>query len=810
MVETNCPERQALLDFAAGRGDESQRRAIGSHLDACPVCRRLVTQAEITCSDFTANAFELDDRPAVAGSHLGGLSDSITIAQRPPDLRPLPEEVGSRFDFQILEAACQSAGLGRLGKYEVLEVLGFGGMGVVFRAYDEQLGRAVAIKVMSRDLANSPTARRRFNREARASAAINHPNVVIIHAVEEHRGTPFLVMELIQGESLRDRLQHGPRLGIVDVLRISAEMATGLAAAHAQGVIHRDIKPGNIMLENTLQRVKITDFGLARVAVDNVDLTSDAIGVGTPAYMAPEQVKGENIDARTDLFALGCVMYAMLRGHSPFHGRTALEVARNVANEDPCPPTADPNIPRFLSDTIDCLLQKEPSKRFQSAAEVAGHLQGYLAVVNQTPTDRLSEVLRIQPSPRAGRQQRSTAMLAGVLACVLLIIAGPIAWRFGLLGRSARDRPEVTGHESTSTLGPTGTKNSTTPEAAEAVLPTRTVSVAGSGGGDYTTLNAALAEVGPGSTIRILDSGEYRESLSINDPRKWHDITIEGIAAAPPVIVNSDKPGDVVTIRDTPGVVLRGFEIRQAIERQFAVRIAGAAAGVTLERMRVRGDSPKYALIYIQGASGESDRPIVIRDSRLDSGYMGIVAQAEGSTSPVRHLRVAGNRFSGRTRHMQVNTAAQDIQIIGNIFDDGVGLELALPEVGDARDLVVANNTFFRNRRWLDLKHSSPKLPGVVIANNLILQTAEDAIVSDAAAGHTLAKFAENWSWRGNHWEIDSSTVDPQLRGFAEIHDRIPMASRDPQHPQFLRLATSLAPAPPELGLLPYVGALAP
>ena len=231
---------------------------------------------------------------------------------------------------------------------------------------------------------------------------------------------------------------------------------------------------------------------------------------------------------------------------------------------------------------------------------------------------------------------------------------------------------------------------------------------------------------------------------------------------------------------------------------------------MTLDRVKVRGDSPKYALIYIQGAAGESDRPIVIRDSEVNSGYMGIVAQGEGSTSPVWHLRIVGNRFGGRTRHLQINIAAQDVQVIGNIFDDGVGVELALSEASDVRNLVIANNTFFRNRRWLDLKRSSPDLAGVIVANNLILQTAEDAIASDPAAGHPLAKFAENWTWQGNHWEIDSSSFDPTLRGFAEIHNHIATVSRDPQHPQFLRLATSLAAASPEFGLLPYVGALAP
>jgi eukaryotic-like serine/threonine-protein kinase len=482
-----------------------------------------------------------------------------------------------------------------------------------------------------------------------------------------------------------------------------------------------------------------------------------------------------------------------------------------VAHGDPCPPTADPNIPRFLSDTIDCLLEKSPNKRFQSAAELAELLRRYLAVLNQTPTDKLGEVLRQQLSPVAGRRRRLAPVVAIGLLCGLVAIGGSAAWHFGLLpGRLPGGNAAQTSSELAVMLAPIGAKDSNKLEEAEEVPATRTVSVAQTGGADYTTLNAALGEIGPGSIVRILDSGEYRESLVINDARKWQDITIEGVATPPPTIVNPDKSGDAVTIRNTPGVVLRGVDVRQVVERQFAVRIIGPAAGVTLDRVRVQGDSSKYALIYIVGAWGEPDRPIVIRDSQIDSGYMGIVVQAEGSTSPVRHVHVISNRFHGRTRHTQFNIAVQDIQVLGNVFDEGVGVELSLPDASNTRDLVIANNTFFRNRRWLDLKSSSPELAGVVIANNLILQTAEDTIPIDPTSNNPLMKFIEMWSWPGNHWEIDSSSFDPLLRGLAEIHGRIATDSRDPQHPKFLRLATPLPAARPESGLPPYVGALAP
>jgi eukaryotic-like serine/threonine-protein kinase len=372
----------------------------------------------------------------VPGSDLGRDVAAAELAEQSTRLYQSPEELSSRFDLALLEPSEQPGSLGRLGKCEVLALIGFGGMGVVFRAQDQHLLRNVAIKVMSRDLATSDTARRRFIREARAAAAINHPNVVTIHSVDEH--TPFLVMELLDGESLRDRLRHRPKLELLDVLNIAAQIAAGLAAAHAHGVIHRDIKPGNIMLLDKLQRVKITDFGLARVALDNAELTSGEMGIGTPTYMSPEQVKGGKIDARSDLFSLGCVMYAMLRGHSPFQGATPLEVARKVVDGDPSPPPADENVPGFLTDIIERLLEKSPDNRYQSAAEVADVLRRHLAMINQTPTSKLTELLR----PRTKRRQIAAWLpLLAATALVMLSAAAISAWRLGGSGRPQPEQP---------------------------------------------------------------------------------------------------------------------------------------------------------------------------------------------------------------------------------------------------------------------------------------------------------------------------------------------------------------------------------
>jgi tRNA A-37 threonylcarbamoyl transferase component Bud32 len=206
------------------------------------------------------------------------------------------------------ETSCDAA-------YEIYDVRGRGGMGIVLDAFDTVLHRRVAIKVLSPQLATSQTAHRRFLREARAAAGINHVNVVTVHAVDEQAGMPYLVMEYVAGRTLRERIRLGP-LDLVTMPRIGAQIAAGLAAAHEHGVIHRDIKPANVLLADGVERVKISDFSLALVLLDNTQASSAERPVGTPAYMSPEKVGGQRVDACSDLFNLGCVLYAMSTGKS--------------------------------------------------------------------------------------------------------------------------------------------------------------------------------------------------------------------------------------------------------------------------------------------------------------------------------------------------------------------------------------------------------------------------------------------------------------------------------------------------------------
>ncbi|HEY2825991.1 MAG TPA: protein kinase [Pirellulales bacterium] len=273
--------------------------------------------------------------------------------------------------------------LGRLGGYEIAGVVGRGGMGVVLKALDPSLNRYVAIKVLAPQLATSGAARQRFAREARAAASVVHENVVAIHAVADGGVLPYFVMPYLRGASLQKRIDANGPLGISEILRVGIQIASGLAAAHAQGLVHRDIKPANILLEDGVERLKITDFGLARAA-DDASLTRTGVIAGTPQFMSPEQARGEGVDTRSDLFSLGSVMYAMCTGRPPFRSETSYGTLQRICESQPRSiRESNPEIPEWLAAFIGKLHEKDPNQRFQTAQEIAQLLEQCLAHLRQ-------------------------------------------------------------------------------------------------------------------------------------------------------------------------------------------------------------------------------------------------------------------------------------------------------------------------------------------------------------------------------------------------------------------------------------------
>src|SRR5262245_41815932 len=311
--------------------------------------------------------------------------------------------------------------LGRLGQYRILSILGHGGMGVVFKAEDLVLRRIVAIKVMRPMLAASASAGQRFLREAQAMAAVEHDHIARIYQVDQERGLPFLAMELLKGESLHERLRREEKLPLPEVLRVGREVAEALAAAHATGLTHRDVKPANVGLEGPKGRVKLLDFGLARAASQDAALTQEGAIIGTPAYMAPEQARGEAVDARCDLFSLGCVLYRMSTGRQPFQGKDTVSTLLAVASYQPAPPVRlDPGVPQEVSDLVMGLLEKEAERRPASAAAVVETLQA----VEREPAERRESSGRPATlparsvKPAAGRDRRRVAL---AVAAMLLL-----------------------------------------------------------------------------------------------------------------------------------------------------------------------------------------------------------------------------------------------------------------------------------------------------------------------------------------------------------------------------------------------------
>jgi hypothetical protein len=349
-------------------------------------------------------------------------SPVATPAQEPVKAGVGPEADEEQLSLEFLQPSTKPGSLGRLGHYEVLEVLGRGGFGIVVRAYDEVLQRVVAIKVLSPHLASTSPARKRFLREARSAGRIRHDNVVQIYAVEE-QPLPYLVMEHIPGRTLQQKLDQTGPLEVPEVLSIGQQIARGLAAAHEQGLIHRDIKPGNILLESRIeQKVKITDFGLAR-AVDDASLSQSGVVAGTPLYMAPEQARGEALDHRADLFSLGSVLYTMASGRPPFRAATALAVLKRVAEDTPRPiRQIIPEVPQWLCDLIARLHAKDPAQRFQSAADVADLLGRHLAHLQQPSLVARPETGEV-PRQRKPRRVAALAVAAVVLALLGAVLA---------------------------------------------------------------------------------------------------------------------------------------------------------------------------------------------------------------------------------------------------------------------------------------------------------------------------------------------------------------------------------------------------
>lgn len=425
-----CPKSDELRQLLHG-SPTVELEPLVAHLEQCGCCQAKLEELATGGTNLSQLVEGLHAaEPAAQSAYWPAIAAAGQITALAPTIAPpsppRPGDSGTSF----LLPPSDPAYLGRLAHFDVMRVLGRGGMGIVLEAFDSRLQRNVAVKVLNPEVAHDETARQRFCREARAAASISHENVVAVHQVEHaaENGLPYLVMQLIAGESLEQRLLREQRLPLKEVVRIGLQIAHGLAAAHAQGLTHRDIKPGNILLEPPHDRVKLTDFGLAHIA-DDVKLTRTGFVVGTPLYMSPEQAMGEAGDARSDLFSLGAILYEMCAGQPPFKGNSALAIMKQITESKHRPlAEVNPEIPDWLAKLVDELLAKKPEDRYQSAADVVEVLD-YAWTKMRSSSDELPAVCQQEMKER---RTRSRVVVASVAAAFLLVglLAGIfVPWR---------------------------------------------------------------------------------------------------------------------------------------------------------------------------------------------------------------------------------------------------------------------------------------------------------------------------------------------------------------------------------------------
>jgi serine/threonine protein kinase len=438
-----CNESRLEQLFSA---DESSReyQVVAQHVESCFSCQQRLVELS-SDNDLLREVREtlsMSDEGETYSSSVGG---SVVIAIEAATIDGFGAEC-EPVSLDFLAPPSHPEMLGRIGRYEVERIIGSGGMGIVLKGFDTELHRVVAIKVLKPHLAHNGAARHRFAREAQSAAAVVHEHVIPIYDVQSDGEMPFLVMQFVPGQSLQARVDERGPLDPKEVLRIARQAAAGLSAAHAQGLVHRDVKPANILMEDSVERVLISDFGLART-VDDATLTRTGIVAGTPHYMSPEQASGHSVDHRSDLFSLGSVIYFMCTGRPPFRAEQALAILNRICH-DPHRPVdeVNPDIPAELADVVDQLLSKEPEGRFRNAQEVELRLESILA---RLQTGQRSYRLQLRRSWLRWRTTVTTTMrnVCVVMTCVLVGVGlarwyRPVSPIVAIEGREIVDRAD--------------------------------------------------------------------------------------------------------------------------------------------------------------------------------------------------------------------------------------------------------------------------------------------------------------------------------------------------------------------------------
>lgn len=418
---------EILRELIQGLQPSDLENAQRQHLDTCPDCQK---RLELLAADSwwwdscrplieSRNSFESEDRPSTFPSRENSTvenapsvaveSNANPSASFPPKAQP------------SIPRSSQPELLGRLDQYEIESLIGTGGMGVVYKGFDTELHRPVAIKMLLPHLANHPGVRKQFLREARSAAAITHEHVIDIFQVNASAENPYLVMSYVPGDTLEDAVNRDGALSCIEVIRYSLQIASALSEAHRQGVVHRDIKPANVLLRTGGEKVVITDFGLAKT-MDEASMTRTGLITGTPIYMSPEQCQGKSFTERSDLFSLGGVMYFLATGMAPFAAQNPLAVMHQICHT----PVQDvrhvgEEVSTPLAVVIHRLLEINPADRFRSAEEAADVLRALLAHYMQPESNSLPRV-RPPKSWNSGFFRRPSIVEALIIATATVCI----------------------------------------------------------------------------------------------------------------------------------------------------------------------------------------------------------------------------------------------------------------------------------------------------------------------------------------------------------------------------------------------------